>query len=84
MREGFILKYIKGKGFFCKMAKRGRDSLGIRGKGRGLRAKLPFIPFLSTRKQGRGARASAAANPAVLGHGGGRERGGKGQGGAGV
>ena len=84
MREGFILKYIKGKGFFCKMAKRGRDSLGIRGKGRGLWAKLPFIPFLSTRKQGRGARESAAANPAVLGHDGGRERGGKGQGGAGV
>ena len=60
------------------MAKRGRDSLGIRGKGRGLRAKLPFIPFLTTGKQGTGARASAAANPAVLGHGSDRERGGKG------
>ena len=58
------MKYNKRGGFFCKMVKKGRDSLGNRGKGRGLRAKQPFIPFLSTGKQGRGTRASAAVNPA--------------------
>jgi hypothetical protein len=35
MREGFILKYIKGKGFFCKMAERGRVSFAKWLKGEG-------------------------------------------------
>jgi hypothetical protein len=59
------------------MVKREKNSLGNRGKGRGLRAKQPFIPFLSTRKQGRGARASSAVNPAGPSDGGGREDRGK-------
>ena len=59
------------------MVKRGKNSLGNRGKGRGLWAKQPFIPFLSTGKQGRGARASAAVNPAGTSDGGGREERGK-------
>jgi hypothetical protein len=37
--EGFILKYDKRGGFFCKMVRKGRDSLGNREKGRVLRAK---------------------------------------------
>ena len=63
------------------MVKRGKNSLGIRGKGRGLRAKQPFIPFLSIGKLGRGARASAAINPAGPSDGGGREERGKEEGG---
>ena len=50
----FILKNLKEKGFFCKMAKRGRDSLRNRERGRGLRAKWPLFPPSSRRRAGEG------------------------------
>ena len=48
-------KKLKGKGFFCKMAKRGRDSLRNREKGRGLWEKWPLFPLPLDAEQGRGA-----------------------------
>ena len=49
------MKKLKGKGFFCKVAKRGRDSLRNREKGRGLREKRPLFPLPLDAEQGRGA-----------------------------
>ena len=50
------MKKLKGKGFFCKMAKKGgRDSLRNRENGRGLRAKWPLFPLPLDAEQGRGA-----------------------------
>ena len=49
------MKNLKGKGFFCKMAKRGRDSLRNREKGRGVMARWPLFLLPLDAEQGRGA-----------------------------
>ena len=49
------MKKLRGKGFFCKMAKRGRVSLRNRERGRGLREKWPLFPLPLDAEQGRSA-----------------------------
>ena len=75
MVEGFILKYNKRGGFFCKMVKRGKNSLGNRGKGKGFLEKLPSSS--SSRRHGteEGEGASAPVNPGGQGLDGGPEQG---------
>ena len=75
MVGGFILKYNTRGGFFCKMVKRGKNSLGNRGKGKGFLAKLPSSS--SSRRHGteEGESASAPVNPGGQGFDGGPEQG---------
>ena len=67
------MKYNRREGFFSKMVKRRRDSLGNSEKSRGLLGKKPFLPPPFTGNRGGGHRA-----PAALGFSGGHREGEKG------
>ena len=66
MVEGFILKYNKREGLFCKKVKEWEGSLRNNEKGRGFWAKLPFLlPSLSPQNRGGGRRAGDGPGPAA-------------------
>ena len=76
VRGLFVIKFIrwgvcfgnvaKGKGLIAKGLKRGGVLLLVKGKGRGLWAKTPFLPPPRVQNRGGGWGAPAAADSAAL------------------
>ena len=55
MVEGFVLKYNRGEGFFCKRVRKVEGLLIELGKREGALGIFALLFFLPTGKQGRGA-----------------------------
>ena len=72
----------KGQGSFWKKGYKGKGSLIEWEEREGLNAKRPLIPFLPSQNRGRAPVHRWRPDSGALGLGGGRERGGKGKGGA--